>query len=271
VPVTRHYYTGDIVNPLVSLRYRDGTVPVGSVEVEIEAPNAAIGKLLSDARLQPAVPGGDSVDAFHATLQKIEAAQGPLPTRTLTVPLFDDGDHEDGAFERDGIFGEILKDLTRFEGTYSFHAVATFGDGCTATREAFWSITVDPSIDPSRTTVEPVDGGIRITPHDGYGNPLGPGRGDRFDVAGLPGVTVTASPVDNGDGSYTVPADWDPNATPNPGVVVTQPDRPPVPLVPVVPAKPPKTSGCGPLFWLWIALGLSVIVIIVLVILFFGS
>ena len=263
VPASQRYYTGDAINPLVILKYRNGTLPVGSVEVEIEAPNASIGQLVAQAGLAPARIGGDGVDPFHATLQNIEQARGPLPTRVVSAPLFDDGDHEDGAMERDGIWGDVLTDLTRYEGTYTFHARATFGDGCTATREAFWSMTVELSIDPSKTSVEPTAGGIRITPHDVYGNPLGPGRGDRFGVSGMPGVTVTGQVKDNGDGSYTVPASWDPGTTPQPGVIISQPDRPPVPLVP----PPAQTSGCAPSIWMWIALGLLIIIVILLLIL----
>jgi hypothetical protein len=265
VPAVKRYYTGDPVNPLVMLRYRNGPAPIATVTLDIEAPDVPIGKLVAQARLEPAQIGGDTLDPFHATLQKVERTNGPIATRTVTVPLFDDGDHEDGALERDGIYGDVLSDLTRFEGTYSFHASATFGDGCTATREAFWSITVEPSIDPGRTTVTPVDGGIRITPADQYGNPLGPGRGDRFGVFGVPGVTVTGSPIDNGDGSYTVPADWDPAATPDPGVVIAQPGRPPVPVVSK--PKPPQSSGCTPSVWMWLAIALLIIVIILLAIL----
>ena len=32
-------------------------------------------------------------------------------------------------FEPDGIYTNLLKDLTRVEGTYLFHAVATYGAG----------------------------------------------------------------------------------------------------------------------------------------------
>ena len=260
---TRRYYTGDPINPLVMLKYRNGTVPSGTVELEIEAPNAAIGQLVSDARLEPAQTGGDAIDPFHATLQKIEQTRGPLATRTLTLPLFDDGDHEDGAMERDGIWGDVLTDLTRFEGTYNFHARASFGDGCTAMREAFWSLTVEPSIDPSRTTITPVAGGLQIAPRDVFGNPLGPGRGDHFDVAGTPGTTITGSPIDNGDGSYTVPATWEENATSQPGVTVSQPERPPAVIV--VPSD--KRPKCVPPFWKWLALGLLVLIIILLLVL----
>jgi hypothetical protein len=83
--------------------------------------------------------------------------------------------------------------------------------------------------------VTEVDGGQRgtlvLVPHDRYDNPLGPGRGGCFTVAPLPGVQVVGPVMDAGDGSYTVVVTWDPD-TATPGVIVQQPDRPPVPVAP---------------------------------------
>jgi hypothetical protein len=142
----------------------------------------------------------EPTDAFTATLQAIAVESGgqlPLGSSTRTVPLFDDGVHDDGAMERDGIYGNPLDDVLKFEGTYMLHAVATYGDGCRGRREATWSVHVELGIDPGKTSVEVVetgtrpDGGrtgtVRLTPRDAYGSPLGPGRGDRFDVTPQPG------------------------------------------------------------------------------------
>ena len=97
-------------------------------------------------------PGGpDPVNAWTATLQQIAAANGgvlPVPTFTSTVTLFDDGAHEDGAMDADGVFGNTIKGITKFEGTYDFHAVARYGEDCRASREAFWSLTVGLKDDP---------------------------------------------------------------------------------------------------------------------------
>jgi hypothetical protein len=170
---------------------------------------------------------------------------------TQTVDLFDDGAHQDGAMEPDGIFGDVFPDLLKTEGTYTFHAVATYGDTCVATREAMWSLHIDVGVDPGKSDVtvnlgSPGPGGTRtgtvtITPKDVYGNKLGPGRGDGITVAGVPGTTVTGPAIDNGDGTYTVPVSWDPDSGYDPGVVVGQPGRPPV----VVGPKPkPAKHRC---------------------------
>ena len=124
--------------------------------------------------------------------------------------------------EPDGIYNHRLKDLTRVEGTYEFRAVATFGEGCSATREAFWSIHVEPAIDPKRSDVHPRKrigsawrGGMAPSL-----SPLAiptatrwaPGRGDRFTVSPAAGVKVTGPVQDRGDGGYGVSVAWDPSA-----------------------------------------------------------
>lgn len=251
----RRVYTGDPIDALVGLHYGNGTTPTAQVELSIEAPAVALGQLVTDAGLRPPATSADAVDAFHATLQAIMRESGgvlPVPTSTLKVSLFDDGLHDDGAMEPDGIYNHRLEDLTRAEGTYQFHAVATFGEGCRATREAFWSVHVEPGIDPDRSDVTLVDitdrpdgrhGTLVIVPRDRYGNPLGPGRGDRFTLSPLPGVKVDGRVKDRGDGSYGVSIVWDASVTPVPGVLVQQPDREPVGMTPPKPAAPP---ACGP-------------------------
>lgn len=245
----RRVYTGDPVDLLVGLHYANGTTPPATVEVTITAPQVALGQLVSAAGLRPPDPAADAVGAFRATLQAIAREAGgalPIPMATQTVPLFDDGGHDDGAMEPDGVYNNRLTDLTHFEGTYEFRAVATFGEGCQARREAHWSIHVEPGIDPGCTEVTLSDvtsaaGGRRGTlvlcPCDRYQNPLGPGRGDSFTVTPWPGVTIDGSVRDRGDGCYSVPVSWDPAVVDEPGVVVGQPDRPPVVIGP---------SGGGP-------------------------
>jgi hypothetical protein len=247
----RRVYTGDPVDSLVGLHYGNGTTPHAEVILEIRAPAVALGQLVADAGLQPPSTSADAVGGFYATLQSIARLSGgrlPVPTSTITVPLFDDGSHDDGAMEPDGIYNNRLKDLTRVEGTYEFRAVAAFGDGCTARREAFWSVHVEPAIDPKRSDVELVavsdqpdgrHGTLVITPRDPYGNPLGPGRGDRFTVAPTAGVKITGNVHDKGNGSYGVNVVWDSSVADTPGVVVQQPDRDPVPVTPTCLGQPP--------------------------------
>jgi Trypsin-like peptidase domain/von Willebrand factor type A domain len=251
----KRLYTGDPIDPMVGLHYGNRTTPHDAqVELFIDVPGIALGQLASEAGLQRPTTSADAVDAFHATLQAVARRAGgvlPVPTSTVRVPLFDDGGHDDGAMEPDGIYNNRLKDLTRVEGTYQFRAVATYGEGCRATREALWSVHVEPGIDPGRSGVTIVDvtdrsdgrhGTLVIVPRDRYGNPLGPGRGDRFTVSPFPGVRVTGKVKDRGDGSYGVSVVWDPSVTPVPGVVVHQPERDPVPLTPL-PTTPPPAGG----------------------------
>ena len=48
-----------------------------------------------------------------------------------------------------------------------------------------------------------------IIPRDQYTNNFGPGRRDAISVTGIQGTIITGSITDNGDGSYTIPVDWD--------------------------------------------------------------
>lgn len=251
----RRYYTGDTFDPLVALHYPNRSFPTAAtVVLHIERPDVALGQLTSNAGLRPPVATGDALSAFYATLQDIARSAGgalPIPTSRLQVPLYDDGLHDDGAMEPDGIFNNRLTGLLRVEGTYQFRAVATFGNGCTATREAHWSVHVEPAIDPGRTVVTVVkvndvpsgrEGTLVITPIDPYGNPIGPGRGGLFTVVPLPGVRIVGTSHDLGDGGYEVGVIWDPNVTHQPGVIVQQPDRPPI----IVSPSPSAGGKCPP-------------------------
>lgn len=254
----RRVYTGDVVQPMVALHYGNRTVPHHArVELRIDGPSVALGRLAMQATLQRPATGTDPVDGFRATLQAVQRGHGgtlPVQVRSTTVPLYDDGAHDDGAMEPDGIFNNPLPDLARVEGTYQFHAVATYGDGCKATREAFWAVHVEPGIDGGRTSTTLIDvtalpdgqrGTLVIVPSTAYGDPLGPGRGDRFDAAPLPGVTIEGKVRDKGDGSYHVPLRWSTGAAP--GVTVVQPDRAPVLLAPQGSAGSPCTDDCAPM------------------------
>jgi hypothetical protein len=251
----RHLYTGDPVDPRVGLHYPNRTFPPAQIELIVDAPTVALGQLVGEAGLRPPSTGADAVGAFHTTLQAIARDAGgalPVGTSTVRVPLFDDGVHQDGAMEPDGVYNHRLRELTRAEGTYEFRAVATYGDACRATREALWSIHVQVGIDPDHSDVRVVDvredprglhGTAVLVPRDRYDNPLGPGRGDSFTVTPVPGASIDGKVKDRGDGSYAVPIVWDPALTPTPGVVVNQPDRAPVLLTPA-PAPPAKCRDC---------------------------
>jgi len=242
----RKYYTGDKLNPLVRLRNKDGTTPRNAdAKLIVTTPANSAGNVLSRAKLgPPTTVGGDVIPPRQSTLIALEKANGQAAISYVDqkFDLFDDGGHEDGAMEPDGIFGNPLADLLKTEGTYTFRAVATYGDQCVATREALWSIHVDVGVDPGHTDINvnltgtrpdgQRTGTVTITPRDAYGNNLGPGRGTGFTVTGVPGTTITGPVKDNGDGTYTVPIASDPASGHGPGVVVGQPDRPPVVVAP---------------------------------------
>ncbi len=239
-PESRKYYTGDTVNPLFMLKNNDGTVPDNAmVSVTVTRPANSVGNLLSQAHLGPASTiNGDAIPARQATLLGIENATGKPAVSYIDEmhELFDDGGHEDGGMEPDGIFGNPMPDLLKAEGNYTFHAVATFGMDCTSAREVLWTIHVDTGIDPGKTTVTTTplgpgpDGGscvrMTFTPRDKYGNLLGPGRADSFTVEPQPGSTPSGAVQDLGNGSYQVNVCSDQDSLDPPRIGITQPGRP---------------------------------------------
>ena len=277
VPRPTRFFTGDTINPLVFLGYRGGGgSPDGAtVRLTVTRPTTCAGNLLSQERLQPpATVGSDTVPARQATLQAIESRTG-LPAIAYgeyEIPLLGGRSNTDGAFEPDGLYGASLADLLVVEGDYTFHVVATYGVGCIATRELQWTVHVEPSVDAARSTLTfdktgtasdgSAIGRVTITPRDPYGNNVGPGRGDGLSITAGVGTIVNGSAVDNGDGTYTVPASWTASAG-GPVVVITQPDRPPVIVVAGGGAVSPVDVGrrCR---WICLALLLLLLLFILL-------
>ena len=273
---TRRYYTGDVVNPLVQLRHPEGEHVEATMTLEVEVPDDGAGNILTTSGLGTSREvDGDVLDARVSALTALEDDRGgPVVGTTLrTFELFDDAEHDDLGMEPDGIFGNPLPDLMRTEGTYTFRAVAEFGDGCTARRETFWSAHADVGIDPVTTTVttsvlgtEP-DGRRRVqvtvTPRDRFGNHVGPGRVGDLGVAAPTGGELSGDLVDQGDGSYGQVVLWDPASSIPPGLVITQPERPPVVVV------PPAASGSAtPFPWLlWLLLLLVLVLLAIVVVL----
>jgi hypothetical protein len=272
MPSRRRYYTGDTINPLIALRYRDGTHPHhAKVELEVSRPEASIGNILTKSGLrQPLTLDADTIPARQATLLALEAESGkPAVTHTQqTFQLFEDPAHTDGLFEASGIFGHRLTDLLNAEGNYMFRFKATYGEDCTATRELFWTLHIDSGIDPSRTDFKTSvisanpDGTrvvkINIIPRDKYGNHLGPGRIDALSINGVLGTTPTEQPQDNRDGSYSIIAIWDSSVSPSPGIVIAQPDRPTV--IVQDPAGGQKWTT-----WCWMLLILVIILLLIII------
>jgi hypothetical protein len=269
------FYTGDSINPLVQIAYPGGGYPENAkVRLTVTRPNAAAGTILSRERLRPPTTlGGDTIPAVQATLAALDAAAG-APVIGYTDSAFDlvsDSAHTGGVFEPRGLFGNPRTDLLSVEGNYTFHTVATYGRDCVSSRELRWSVRVDCGVDPTRTDVTVTQtgagpgattrGDIVVVPRDSYGNNLGPGRGDRITITGQPGTTVSGGIRDNGDGSYTVHATWDPGT--EPGVIIGQPGRPSVAVGPRKPSRDP----C----WWWRILCVLLALLVLLLLLLWWS
>ena len=241
IPGSRRYYTGDTINPLVIVRYSNGGWPEEmNVSLTVTRPDASIGNVLSSAGLKP--PGtidGDIISARQATLKSIEISTGnPVAKYVDTTISLSDEPGINGSFEPGGLFGRPLPDLLNVEGNYTFHAKAQYTQDCTGMRELLWSIHVNVGIDPGKTTVSTTplgdgpNGGpcvrLTFTPRDKYGNMLGPGRLDGFQVVAQPGSTPSSSVHDLGNGSYQVDVCSDPDSLEPPSIGIAQPGRDPV-------------------------------------------
>jgi hypothetical protein len=242
----RRLYTGDVLHPKVILQFADETVPRGGeVTLSLRRPDASVGTILATHGLgPPRVVAGDTIPARQATLRAIEEGSGsPVVSYVEETHELSDGAEGSGLFMPAGLFGKRLEEALVVEGTYSFHAKARFGLGCTATREVQWAHHVSVGIDPAATPVEAEPSGsgpggdrvrVTFTPKDRFGNHVGPGAGDGFAVAPLPGCTLVGTLQDLGDGRYVQVIECDPESGGPPGVSVAQPERGPVVLTPAV-------------------------------------
>ena len=279
---TRRFYTGDTFNPLVALKFRDGTHPHHTtVEVEVNSPAQSVGNVLTSTRLREAIPiNADTIPARQATLLALEAQtkKPAVDFKQQTFDLFDDPANTKGLFEPSGVFGREFPDLLTTEGNYTFRFKATYGEGCVASRELFWTLHVNTGIDPGKTDItstvisDLADGRrlvkIDFIPRDKYGNHVGPGRLESLSISGTAGTTPKEQPQDNRDGSYSVVATWDPSVAPAPGIVVSQPDRPPV--IVQQPGGGGAIVGTEPQiskFWFWLLLILVILLLLIIIVL----
>ncbi len=236
----RRSYTGDAISPLVRIRHADHSWPHHiHGELTVTRPDQGLGNILSNAGLGPALPiNGDVIAPRQATLRALE---GNGPPRIQYVQdhftLQEDAANTRGAFEAAGSCGILLPDYLRMEGHYTFHARASYGD-CDGARELVWTTHVDVGIDGGNTivTTEPLGPGpdgrdcmrMTFTPRDRYGNRFGPGRAADMAISPRPGSILTSPVTDVGNGSYRVDVCWGIDALEPPGIVIGQPDRPPV-------------------------------------------
>lgn len=238
-------YTGDPISPLLRVRQADYSWPHElEISLTVARPAAGMGNLLSDAGLKPGVSiDGDLLPARQATLAAIEADSGPaIGYVEDNFTLQEDAANTRGAFEAAGSLGIALPDYLRMEGDYTFHARARYGH-CDGMRELVWTEHVDVGIDSGRTDVstEPLGPGhdgqdcqrLSFTPRDRYGNRVGPGRLADMTITPRPGTTLTSPVLDLGNGSYRVDLCWDISRLEPPGILIAQPDRPPVAIGPV--------------------------------------
>jgi hypothetical protein len=270
----KRLYTGDTLTPLLWLGYADGTRPPNaSVKLTVTRPQQSPGNLLADTGLRgPVEKSGDAIPARQATLMELEAdSDKPLFTYAEeTFELSADFD-SNGTHENPRAWGVRLEDYLTVEGSYTFRAVASYGDSCRGSREVTWATYVSSGIDWAQTKVtttvmsrQPNGHQIirlQLVPTDLYGNLIGPGRSSDLLVEPGYGSVPLGSLQDNMDGSYTIDVDHDTNSGRGPGVSIKQPDRPSTWL-----ERSPDSSVTSQTkgWWLWLLIIFLIIVIVIL-------
>jgi hypothetical protein len=206
-PDRRRYYTGDTINPLCEL---------------VDAAGAPLANASVHLRITP-----------------------PKGAAPVEVELFDDGVHDDGARDPDGIYGRPLPDVLQQEGAYVFAARARWAeDGAS---ELTFAVDVRLGIDPGSSAVSaakigPDQVALTFAPADRYRTPLGPGRLGELEIWAAPGSAFLEEPLDLGDGRYRVTLAHAPQPGRPPGIVIGQRGRHAVTLAaPLPPARPART------------------------------
>lgn len=233
------YFTGEDIDPIVHLAGGDAFPRNAKVRLTVTRPTASVGTLLTRAKRPqaPAAKKGDTIPARHTTMLALE--------KSSRKPLIEYAEHRfdlSSAAARinnatkSGLYGASLNDFLNVEGTYTFHAVATYAHGkdCVGSREIQWSTEVEVGVDQDKSDIKVTTGAARpdkkkpvtfvIVPRDAFGNHVGPGRPDAFTLSGAPGTTLTAAVRDNGDGSYAVAGLIDAGVR-KPAIVLARPVR----------------------------------------------
>lgn len=209
----RRWRTGEELVAMV--RVLPSYVPAGGYDhvdarVEVEYPTTGLGTLIAERREAPERSvAGEVLDRRAAALAGIS-----VPTSVATYQLYDDGTH--GDLEAGNYYwSAALPGMGKLDGTYEFHFVADFTKaGCTTRRELTQSVFVDVAVDAQASKVrispaEPDDSAsgrlnVHLTPADGFGNLLGPGRAGT--LACQPSDVCRVDPQsvkDHNDGSYS--------------------------------------------------------------------
>jgi von Willebrand factor type A domain/Trypsin-like peptidase domain len=272
LPFNGPLYTGERYNPLVIVRYEDGSWPDQmNVSLTTTRPAASVGTILSKSGLgAPGSVDADALGAREATLQALEQLTGKPVVQYVDTAfdLSDSARDSGGVFEPSGTFGKDLPDFLNVEGNYTFHARASYGDpGALGAREVLWSAHVEVGIDATATpvTTTPLGTGngcvrLTFTPKDKYGNMVGPGKSNAFVLVPEPGSTISSPLNDLGNGTYYVDVcpDTSGGVLTAPSVGLAQPGRPTVIVRPptfqiyaysvkfVCGIQAPNNCGCAP-------------------------
>ena len=211
---TQRVRTREMLPLLVRL---DGSFFGASVTAEVQVPQAALGTMLANLGLSDAevIARTPNLSEDNTLLQRRVSLIDSVGETTVSVSLFDDGAHGDGA-AADGLYGGVLGPL-EMDGAYSvlFRAQGVVSDlpFQREVQRSFYvgvgvSVLDDLQVDPFLANLPGLGFQVGFRPTDSSGLLLGPGFAYAINAVPVGGSVVEV--VDNNDGSYAVLVVLDP-------------------------------------------------------------
>ncbi len=205
--------TGDAIGLRAEVSYEGKPLTAlgNGIKVQIQRPDAGLGTILFNSQVPADVLNNepdphDSTTPYQRKVAYLTANNNlisqitpqPLPTDYV---MRDDGSGGD-AVANDGTYTASFADTSK-PGLYKFKVTMDWNNATTGVihREETLQIQVQVNPDPSSSAVTVVQGSspgqwiVNVTPKDKFGNYLGPGYANAFQVQ-VNGTPVTVSPTD---------------------------------------------------------------------------
>ena len=192
------------------------------VKVTVTSPNINTGNILRTTGLiAPTIFLNDTIDSRSRTLFEMEKTYinqniTLIPTITDTYQMYDDGTNGD-TYANNHYWTAKVPQLEQVGGNHKLHYVATIThNDVVFTRESVHTVFVEVKIDPAMTqtvleSLNSVNGRnitkYTFTPMDSFGNYLGPGKSNAFDIK-TTGDAIIENMTENGSDSYIITVSW---------------------------------------------------------------
>lgn len=216
------YSTGDTITLHAEIQEQGRPILADNVYVNVTGPNEGLGNVLAQAKLSAtdfkAKLPLDSDSIYNMKSRKIAILQTIAQKQLINysgnnIPLYDDGQHNDGA-AADGIWANIYTN-TKNEGVYTLDFKASLKSrlGESTTREKTLSTTVAVNkVDFAKTIIAvakvPVDRkkyvgyNVTVIPKDSFENFMGPGYANIISI-NASGAELVGGVIEDNCGGYS--------------------------------------------------------------------